>query len=180
MLVGFIMNKLQVVYYLKARAALPAHIPVPPEVRLKTCCIGAVMVPISLFWFAWTSTPDVHWAVPIVGSVPFGTGYLLIFTSILLYLIDTYTIYAASALAANTVLRAAFGAAFPLFTTYMYRNLGAHWAGTRKSSLLLSLLVTDGHSPRIPVSSMCPNTIPILPLWRPSPRLVALRPLTPS
>lgn len=33
------------------------------------------------------------------------------------YLIDSYVIYAASALAANSVLRSLFGAAFPLFTT---------------------------------------------------------------
>jgi len=31
------------------------------------------------------------------------------------YLVDTYTLYAASALAANTVLRSVFGAVFPLF-----------------------------------------------------------------
>lgn len=132
MFMGFIMNKLQLVFYSKARAVTPAHLPVLPEVRLKTCCIGAILVPISLFWFAWTSKPNVHWIVPIIASVPFGTGYLLIFTSILLYLIDTYTIFAASALAANTVMRAAFGAAFPLFGTYMYKNLGADWAGTRE------------------------------------------------
>jgi hypothetical protein len=38
------------------------------------------------------------------------------------------TIYAASVLAANSVLRSLFGAAFPLFVTYMYQNLGVHWA----------------------------------------------------
>jgi hypothetical protein len=35
------------------------------------------------------------------------------------YLVDSYTIYAASVLAANSVLRSLFGAAFPLFTSYM-------------------------------------------------------------
>jgi hypothetical protein len=35
------------------------------------------------------------------------------------YLVDSYTIYAASVLAANSVLRSFFGAAFPLFTTQM-------------------------------------------------------------
>jgi hypothetical protein len=40
------------------------------------------------------------------------------------YLIDAYTIFAASVLAANSVLRSCFGAAFPLFTTQMYASLG--------------------------------------------------------
>lgn len=31
-------------------------------------------------------------------------------------------------MAANSVLRAGFAAVFPLFTTYMYQNLGVNWA----------------------------------------------------
>jgi hypothetical protein len=41
---------------------------------------------------------------------------------------DSYTIFAASVLAANTVMRSVVGAAFPLFIPYMYRGLGIHWA----------------------------------------------------
>jgi hypothetical protein len=42
--------------------------------------------------------------------------------------IDSYVIYAASVMAANSILRSLFGAVFPLFTIYMYENLGTHWA----------------------------------------------------
>ena len=38
--------------------------------------------------------------------------------------------YAASALAANTVIRSAVAAGFPLFTTQMFTNLGVNWACT--------------------------------------------------
>lgn len=31
-------------------------------------------------------------------------------------------------MAACSILRSGFGAGFPLFTTYMYNNLGVHWA----------------------------------------------------
>lgn len=31
-------------------------------------------------------------------------------------------------MAANSILRSVFGAAFPLFTVQMYTNLGTHWA----------------------------------------------------
>lgn len=54
------------------------------------------------------------------------------------YLIDAYVIYAASVLAANSVLRSLFGAAFPLFTTYMFENLGIHWASTIPAFLALA------------------------------------------
>lgn len=39
-------------------------------------------------------------------------------------------VFAASVLAANSVLRSLFGAAFPLFTEQMYTNLGLHWAAS--------------------------------------------------
>jgi hypothetical protein len=54
------------------------------------------------------------------------------------YLIDAYTIYAASVLAANSVLRSLFGAAFPLFTVQMYNNLGIHWASSIPAFLALA------------------------------------------
>jgi len=63
---------------------------------------------------------------------------VLVFLSIMNYLIDAYTIYAASVLAANSVLRSLFGAAFPLFTTYMYNNLGIHWASSIPAFLALA------------------------------------------
>lgn len=45
-------------------------------------------------------------------------------------MIDAYLFVAASALAANTVVRSVFGAAFPLFATQMYDALNARWAST--------------------------------------------------
>jgi hypothetical protein len=49
-------------------------------------------------------------------------------------------LYAASALAANSILRSLFGAAFPLFTPDMYRNLGIHWASSVPAFLALACL----------------------------------------
>lgn len=65
---------------------------------------------------------------------------VLVFLSCMNYLIDSYTIYAASVLAANSVLRSLFGAAFPLFTTQMYGTLGIHWASTIPAFLALACL----------------------------------------
>ncbi|KIW38363.1 uncharacterized protein PV06_09336 [Exophiala oligosperma] len=100
----------------------------PPETRLPTVILGGVIAIVGLAWFAATTSPSVHWIVPILAGVPFGAGFLLIFMSCMNYLIDSYVIYAASVMAANSVLRSAFGAVFPLFTVQMYENLGVHWA----------------------------------------------------
>lgn len=45
-----------------------------PEYRLPPAIIGAVIVPIGLFIFAWTTFASVHWIVPIIGSAIFGMG----------------------------------------------------------------------------------------------------------
>ncbi|KAI0120440.1 MFS general substrate transporter [Hypoxylon sp. NC0597] len=110
----------------------------PPEARLTPTLVGSVFLPIGLFWFAWTNSPSIHWMASISAGVPFGFGMVLVFLSIMNYLIDSYTIFAASVLAANSVLRSLFGAAFPLFTTYMYQNLGIHWASSIPAFLALA------------------------------------------
>lgn len=102
----------------------------PPESRLPPVILASVCIPVGLFWFAWTNGPSVHWLVSIAACVPFGFGIILIYLGTLSYLIDSYTIFAASVLAANAVMRSSFGAIFPLFTTYMYRGLGIHWASS--------------------------------------------------
>ncbi|KAI4722043.1 synaptic vesicle transporter [Aureobasidium sp. EXF-10727] len=109
----------------------------PPEARLPMSMVGACALPISLFWFAWTNGPGVHWMASIAAGAPFGFGLILVFLGVMNYLIDAYTIYAASALAANSVLRSLFGMAFPLFTSYMYANLGIHWASSIPAFLSL-------------------------------------------
>ena len=132
MILGFLLNGLGAAIYVKAKAKLPAGQLPPPEVRLPPMMLGGILVPISLFIFAWTATPNVHWAVPVVFSSFFGAGYVMIFTSILLYLIDSYALYSASVVAGNSVMRFGFGATFPLFSTYMFNALGVHWAVSRE------------------------------------------------
>jgi multidrug resistance protein len=110
----------------------------PPEARLPPAMIGSIALPVGLFWFAWTNYPSINWSVSIIGTAPFGFGMVLVFLAIMNYLIDAYVIYAASVLAANSVLRSLFGAGFPLFTTYMYKNLGIHWASSIPAFLALA------------------------------------------
>lgn len=101
-----------------------------PEARLPPCMIGCVSIPMGLFVFAWTNSPDKPWIVSVLFTSLFGFGMVLVFLSLMNYLIDSYTIYAASVLAANSVLRSVLGAVFPLFTTQMYDKLGTNLATT--------------------------------------------------
>lgn len=53
-------------------------IPVPEE-RLIPMMVGAVILPIGLFWFAWTSNPHITWVPQVLAGIPIGCGILLIF-----------------------------------------------------------------------------------------------------
>ena len=79
--------------------------------------IGAIMLPISLFWFGWTARRGVHWIVPIIAGYPFGCSMMLLFCGTSVYLSTTYRQYAASAFAVNSWMRYSFAAVFPLFAT---------------------------------------------------------------
>ncbi|KAH0833550.1 hypothetical protein AYO21_05228 [Fonsecaea monophora] len=113
---------------------------VEPEARLRTAMAGSIVLPIGLFLFAWTTYPSVHWIAPIIGGMFFAAGLVMVFISLMSYLVDSYVVYAASVLAANSVLRSLFGTAFPLFTTRMYRNLGNQWASSIPAFLVIGCL----------------------------------------
>ncbi|KII88761.1 hypothetical protein PLICRDRAFT_176306 [Plicaturopsis crispa FD-325 SS-3] len=100
----------------------------PPEARLPGPMLGAALLPVSLFWLAWTTEPSVHWIVPVLSGIPFGTGIVLILQGIIAYFMDAYGIYFSSAVAAGIVLRSLCAAGFPLFTPPMFDKLGDQWA----------------------------------------------------
>ncbi|KAJ6538823.1 major facilitator superfamily domain-containing protein [Mycena vulgaris] len=109
---------------LSAREAAKHGGKAPPETLLIMGQVGGVLVPLSLYWFAFTTYPRVHWMVPILASVPFGTGVFFVFTATFTYLVTAYRPIAASAMAANSAMRSTFAAAFPLFAGAMYNKLG--------------------------------------------------------
>jgi DHA1 family multidrug resistance protein-like MFS transporter len=88
-----------------------------PEDRLFLAMFAGVLFPITMFWLAWTGEYDnIHWIVPTIAGVFLASSILLIFVAYLNYLTDSYLMFAASVLAANTICRSACGAAAPLFT----------------------------------------------------------------
>ncbi|KAI9511524.1 MFS polyamine transporter [Russula earlei] len=103
----------------------------PPERLLYPATIGGPLLVVGSFWLGWAGAyKAVPWYVPALATVVIGAAICLIFLSCLTYLVDTYLMYAASAFAASTMIRSATAAAFPLFTTQMFNNMGIQWAGT--------------------------------------------------
>ncbi|KAI0338723.1 MFS polyamine transporter [Trametopsis cervina] len=95
-----------------------------PEYRLPSMIPGTVCLPIGLFITGWTARADIHWIVPDIGIALVGAGVILLFQSIQTYVIDAFTLHAASALAAVTFFRSCAGFGFPLFAPTMYNALG--------------------------------------------------------
>ncbi|CEQ38914.1 SPOSA6832_00372 [Sporobolomyces salmonicolor] len=103
---------------------------VQPEERLKVAMIGSWLVPISLFWSAWTCYRSVSiWSV-LVSQAVFGVGILTCFISSYQYIIDAYLSTAASGLSALTFVRYPISGGSVLFTGPMFSRLGSHWALT--------------------------------------------------
>ncbi|KAF1943451.1 membrane transporter [Clathrospora elynae] len=105
---------------------------VKPEHRLPLMLTlpGAIGLPIGVFIYGWTTYYHVHWIVPIIFTSFIGLGNLTAMMTIQTYLFDAFTIHAASAIAANTVLRSIFGAVLPLSGLSMYDALGLGWGNT--------------------------------------------------
>lgn len=101
-----------------------------PEYRLPLSIYAGPLVPIGLFLYGWTAQYQIQWAVPLLGTLLFGMGLIIAGMCVNTYLVDTFTLYSASAIAANTVLRSLFGATFPLFGLHMYDAIGLGWGNS--------------------------------------------------
>ncbi|QKX62008.1 uncharacterized protein TRUGW13939_09164 [Talaromyces rugulosus] len=101
-----------------------------PEFRVPLLAVTAIVVPAGLFIYGWTAQTHQHWIAPNIGTCLFAVGNIITFQCMQTYTVDAYTKYAASAMAAVSVLRslAAFG--FPLFAPYMYDALDYGWGNS--------------------------------------------------
>lgn len=98
-----------------------------PEYRLPLANIGAVLMPVSLFWFAWTVQTRQHWFVTIASTFFYGLGQVVIINCTQNYYIDAFERYAASAVAAGALFRSVCGGVVPLFAPSLFKSLGYGW-----------------------------------------------------
>lgn len=54
---------------------------IKPEMRLPPSMVGAICLPICLFWFGWSARPDIHWILCICGTGFYSIGALLVLVS---------------------------------------------------------------------------------------------------
>lgn len=114
--------------------------PVPPEYRIEQAIWAAPAFAISFFWFGWTSYAHVSFWAPMLSGGLLGASIVWIFLGLFNYIIDTYLFVAASALAANTVVRSVFGAVFPLFASQMFEAMNPRWASTLLGCVALVMM----------------------------------------
>ena len=110
-----------------------------PEFRLPLTNIGAVLLPTTLFWFAWTTEFRAHWVACISSTLFFGLGQVAIFNGVQNYYIDAFSKYAASAIAAGAVVRSIVGGVVPLLSKTLFREWGYGWGWSFYAFLSLAL-----------------------------------------
>lgn len=101
-----------------------------PEYRLLLLIPAALSLPVGLVIYGWTAEFKIHWIVPIIGTFFIGVGFSGSMTSVQTYLVDAFSSYSASALAANNVVRSIAGGVVPLAGPSMYGKLGLGWGNT--------------------------------------------------
>lgn len=55
---------------------------VVPEERLIPMMVGGILLPAGMFWFGWTSNPDISWVPQVIAGGFLGAGVLLIFLQV--------------------------------------------------------------------------------------------------
>jgi len=110
-----------------------------PEHRLYLMCLGGFFIPIGLFLYGWSTHFNLHYMVPEVATGIIGFGLLMTFMPATTYLVDVFTVHAASAMAASTVLRSLAAAFIPLSSSAMYEQLGYGWGNSLLGFIALLL-----------------------------------------
>lgn len=98
------------------------HPPARPEYRLPLANVGAVLLPITLFWFGWTREFELHYMVVILAAPFLGIAQVAIMNCVQNYYIDSFSDYAASAIAAGALFRSLVGGVVPLAGPAIFRQ----------------------------------------------------------
>ncbi|KAL9122894.1 MAG: hypothetical protein Q9187_000545 [Circinaria calcarea] len=101
-----------------------------PEFRFPLMVPGSFLVPIGLIWYGWSAEKHLQWIMPNIGIIIYSCGGIIGFQCIQTYIVDAYTMYAASAIAAAALLRSILAFAFPLFAPDLYTKLGYGWGNS--------------------------------------------------
>ncbi|KAI5223693.1 hypothetical protein E4T41_06036 [Aureobasidium subglaciale] len=98
-----------------------------PERNLMPALYASVTMPVGLLLFAWTSRPNIHWAISLIGMTTYTASMFVVLQCLANYLILVHPEDAASLFAGNDFMRATTAAAAIVASHPMYDGLGVAW-----------------------------------------------------
>ncbi|PPQ70272.1 hypothetical protein CVT26_014561 [Gymnopilus dilepis] len=98
-----------------------------PEFRLPSMIPGTILLPFGLLLAGWSAENRLPWIATDVGIACIGAGLILVFQSMQTFVVDAFTLHAAS------------GFGFPLFANAMYNKLGYGKGDTILACLAIGL-----------------------------------------
>ncbi|KAK7462878.1 hypothetical protein VKT23_007457 [Stygiomarasmius scandens] len=110
-----------------------------PEFRVPTIVPASIAFPVGMLMTGWGAQNHTHWIVVDIGIFLVGMGMILAFQCIQTYIVDVFTLYAASGIAAVGFTRSLCGFCFPLFADAMYSKLGYGKGNTIISAIAIAL-----------------------------------------
>ncbi|WYZ45785.1 hypothetical protein EsH8_IX_000010 [Colletotrichum jinshuiense] len=112
-----------------------------PERHLIPMIIFSPFTAIGFFWYGWSSAERTHWMVPITGTSFIAIGFLFTMLPTQLYLVDAFDSgAAASAVAANIILRVLCSAFITLAGPPLYDHLGLGWGNSLLGFLCIAFI----------------------------------------
>lgn len=112
-----------------------------PELRLILMMWFSPVTPIGFFWYRWTSSSQIHWIVPILGTFFIGLGAFFIVLPVQIYYVDIFgNSHSTSAPASNLLLRNLAGTFLVLAATPLYAELGLGWGNSALGFICLAFV----------------------------------------
>ncbi|KAJ5287976.1 MFS multidrug transporter [Penicillium angulare] len=108
-----------------------------PEQRLPPVFLACFLMCGGFLLFGWTVRYHIQYVVPIIGTGMIGFALAVTTISVQTYIIDSFGIYATSAISAMLMPRNATAAFLPLVGPPMFSALGHGWGGTLVGFLVL-------------------------------------------
>ncbi|EFR02438.1 polyamine transporter 4 [Nannizzia gypsea CBS 118893] len=110
-----------------------------PEQRLIPMKWFGIVTPIGCFIYGWGAHYHAHWTIPMLGTALMGFSSLFITIPAQIYCVDAFGPQAAaSALAANLIIRSLFGAFLDLAASPLYEKLGLGWGNSVLGFIILA------------------------------------------
>lgn len=114
----------------QARRLILARRKIQPEDHLPLLVFAGILIAGGQVCYGWSLHYRLHWVIPIFGTGISGFGLILVFQAVQAYLVEAYTLYAASAIALSLAIRCVFGLTVPLAGPQLYHELGYGWGNT--------------------------------------------------